>query len=113
VLTGDLDRERRLEGLVSWSSSGTGIWASETRAGSGWKRTVVPVVPSPGIGMRPVTRFLEFCRYLRSFYPPTVRIAIVCDNYSPHLSIAKASRVGDWIEPNNVEIAYPPASSLG
>ena len=25
-------------------------------------------------------RFLEFCRYLRSLYPPQVRIAIVCDN---------------------------------
>jgi hypothetical protein len=24
--------------------------------------------------------FLEFCRYLRSLYPPDVRIAIVCDN---------------------------------
>jgi hypothetical protein len=23
-------------------------------------------------------RFLEFCRYLRSLYPPDVRIAIVC-----------------------------------
>src|SRR5262249_24784278 len=25
-------------------------------------------------------RFLEFCRYLRSLYPPEIRIAIVCDN---------------------------------
>ena len=25
-------------------------------------------------------RFLEFCRYLRSLYPPQVRIAIICDN---------------------------------
>lgn len=29
------------------------------------------------------TQFLEFCRYLRSLYPSSVRIAIVCDNYSP------------------------------
>ena len=29
------------------------------------------------------TRFLEFCRYLRSLYPPSVPIAIVCDNFSP------------------------------
>jgi len=28
-------------------------------------------------------RFLEFCRYLRSLYPPQVRIAIICDNFSP------------------------------
>jgi len=31
-------------------------------------------------------RFLEFCRYLRSLYPPQVRIAIICDNFSPHLN---------------------------
>jgi hypothetical protein len=31
------------------------------------------------------TTFLAFCRYLRSLYPPEVRIAIVLDNYSPHL----------------------------
>jgi hypothetical protein len=29
------------------------------------------------------TRFLEFCRYLPSLYPPDVRIAIACDNFSP------------------------------
>jgi hypothetical protein len=28
-------------------------------------------------------RFLEFCRYLRSLYPPRTRIAIICDNFSP------------------------------
>ncbi|MEV6995843.1 IS630 family transposase [Streptomyces sp. NPDC093228] len=28
------------------------------------------------------TRFLEFCRYLRSLYPPEIRIAIVLDNFS-------------------------------
>ena len=37
------------------------------------------------------TRFLEFCRYLRTLYPPDVRIAIVVDNFSPHLS-TKADR---------------------
>jgi transposase len=29
------------------------------------------------------TQFLAFCRYLRSLYPPAVRIAIVLDNFSP------------------------------
>jgi hypothetical protein len=29
--------------------------------------------------------FLAFCRYLRSLYSPEVRIAIVLDNFSPHL----------------------------
>src|SRR5277367_5937332 len=54
------------------------------------------------------TRFLEFCCYLRSLYPPEVRIAIVCDNYSPHLTTAKDGRVGAWASANNVEIAYTP-----
>ena len=38
--------------------------------------------------------FLEFCRYLRSLHPPQVRIAIICDNFSPHLTTAKDARVG-------------------
>jgi transposase len=56
-------------------------------------------------------RFLEFCRYLRSLYPASVRIAIVCDNFSPHLSTRKDRRVGTWAEANNVEIAYTPTNS--
>jgi transposase len=56
-------------------------------------------------------RFLEFCRYLRTLYPPSVRIAVVCDNYSPHLSTARDARVGDWAKANNVEIAYTPTNS--
>ena len=45
---------------------------------------------------------LTFCRYLRSLYPPEVRIAIVCYNFSPHLSTTKDGRVGDWAATNNV-----------
>jgi transposase len=56
-------------------------------------------------------RFLEFCRYLRSLYPQPVRIAIVCDNFSPHLTTRKDARVGDWAKANNVEIAYTPTNS--
>jgi len=56
-------------------------------------------------------RFLEFCRYLRSLYPPDVRIAIVCDNYSPHLTTAKDRRVATWATASNVEIAYTPTNS--
>jgi transposase len=37
------------------------------------------------------TQFLEFCRYLRSLYPADVRIAIVADNFSPHLMGAAGS----------------------
>jgi len=54
------------------------------------------------------TEFLAFCRYLRSLHPARVRIAIVLDNFSPHLSTATDSRVGDWAKANNVEFAYVP-----
>lgn len=54
------------------------------------------------------TQFLAFCRYLRSLHPPEVRIAIVLDNFSPHLSTKKDQRVGEWAEANNVELAYVP-----
>ena len=56
-------------------------------------------------------RFLEFCRYLRSLYPVTTRIAIICDNFSPHLATRKDCRVGTWATANNVEIAYTPTNS--
>jgi transposase len=57
------------------------------------------------------TRFLEFCRYLRTLYPPSTRIAIVCDNYSPHLSTRRDTRAGNWAAANNVEFAYTPTNS--
>jgi transposase len=57
------------------------------------------------------TTFLEFCRYLRSLYPPEVRIAIVMDNFSPHLSTKKDGRVGAWAAANNVELAYVPTNA--
>ena len=37
-----------------------------------------------------------------------MRIAIVLDNFSPHLSTKKDHRVGDWAAANNVELAYVP-----
>jgi len=55
--------------------------------------------------------FLAFCRYLRSLYPPAVRIAIVLDNFSPHLSTNKDGRVGEWAAANNVELAYVPTNA--
>ncbi len=48
-------------------------------------------------------RFLEFCRYLRSLCPASVRIAIICDNVSPHLTTKRDVRVGTWAAANNVE----------
>jgi transposase len=54
------------------------------------------------------TEFLAFCRYLRRLYPRQVRIAIVLDNFSPHLTTKTDDRVGRWAERNNVELAYVP-----
>jgi transposase len=53
------------------------------------------------------TEFLAFCRYLRSC-TPHVRIAIVLDDFSPHLSTKTDTRVGDWAAANNVELDYVP-----
>ncbi len=52
--------------------------------------------------------FLEFLRYVRSLYPPEVRIAIVLDNFAPHLSTKNDTRVGEYAEANNIELAYVP-----
>ena len=56
-------------------------------------------------------RFLEFCRYLRTLYPLQVRIAIICDNFSPYLTTRKDKRVGQWATASNTEIAYTPANA--
>ncbi|WP_329172816.1 IS630 family transposase [Streptomyces sp. NBC_01477] len=57
------------------------------------------------------SKFLEFCRYLRSLHPVGTRIAIICDNYSPHLTTKRCQRVGTWAAANNAEIAYTPTNS--
>ena len=57
------------------------------------------------------TAFLQFARHLRTLYPPEVRIAIVMDNFSPHLSTTVDTRVGDWAAANNVELAYVPTNA--
>jgi hypothetical protein len=54
--------------------------------------------------------FLQFCRYLRSLHPPHVRIAIVCDNFSPHLTTRKDKRVGQWAAASNADIACTPSN---
>ena len=43
--------------------------------------------------------------------PAEVRIAIVCDNLSPHLSTKVDTRVGGWAAANTVEIARTPTNS--
>ncbi|MFN3254384.1 MAG: IS630 family transposase [Ilumatobacter sp.] len=57
------------------------------------------------------TAFIRFLRYVRKLHPPEVRIAIVLDNFSPHLSTKKDQRVGEWAAANNVELAYTPTYS--
>jgi transposase len=54
------------------------------------------------------TEFLAFLRYVRSLHPPGVRIAVVLDNSSPHLSTKTDAREGEWARANNVELAYTP-----
>jgi transposase len=48
--------------------------------------------------------FLAFSRYIRSLYPPSVRLHLILDNFSPH----KGELVRAWAEQNNVELAYTP-----
>lgn len=54
------------------------------------------------------TEFLAFMRYIRSLHPPVQRIAVIMDNYGPHLSTKVDTRVGDWAAASNVELAYVP-----
>jgi DDE superfamily endonuclease len=55
--------------------------------------------------------FLVFLRYVRSLYPPGVRLGLVLDNYSPHLSTRDDPRVGQWAAANNVDLAYVPTNA--
>jgi len=57
------------------------------------------------------TEFLAFLRYLRTLHPGEVRLAIVLDNFSPHLTTKTDRRVAEWAEANNVELAYTPTYS--
>lgn len=59
------------------------------------------------------SKFLEFCRYLRSLHSADVRIAIVCDNYAPHVTTKRCRRVGAWAAAHDAEIVYTPTNSSG
>ncbi len=54
------------------------------------------------------TAFLAFLRYIRSRHPEKMRMAIVLDNFSPHLSTGTDARIGRWAKRHNVELAYLP-----
>ena len=95
------------------------------RRGSGsvvtWRRAQMVLLPAQGMDVAAIAkvaftsqdraRFLEFRRHLRSLYPPQVRIAIICDNFSPHLSTATDGRAGAWAAAHNTQIACTPASA--
>ena len=53
-----------------------------------WARTSWPGTSS----RKTRTRLPGFCRYLRSLYPPEVRIAIICDNFSPPRTTTRDSK---------------------
>ena len=55
--------------------------------------------------------FLVFLRYLRTLYPPGIRLGIVLDNFSPHLSTRDDPRVAEWAAANNVELASTPTNA--
>ena len=65
-------------------------------------------ITGPWLPPQPCRRDLKV---YRSLYPPEVRIAVVMDNFSPHLSTVKDARVGDWAAANNVELAYVPTNA--
>jgi hypothetical protein len=48
---------------------------------------------------------------VRSLYSLAVRIAIVLDNSSPHLSTRTDRRVGRWAAANNVELVETPTNA--
>ncbi|WP_374050439.1 hypothetical protein [Streptomyces roseicoloratus] len=56
---------------------------------------------------------MRLCRYPRSLYPAGVRIAVVRDDFSPHLTTKRCRRVADRTEANNVEITYTPNEESG
>lgn len=48
--------------------------------------------------------FKKFLRYVRSLHPADVRIGIVLDNFSPHVS----HDIAAWAVANNIELAFTP-----
>jgi hypothetical protein len=51
------------------------------------------------------SKSLEFCRDLPSHCSPEVRIAVMLDNFGPHLSTERGPRLGKWAKASNVELA--------
>lgn len=49
-----------------------------------------------------------FLRYVRSLHPEHKRLAIILDNFSPHLTTKTDNRVGDYAAAHNIELVYVP-----
>ena len=109
-------RRPRQPGRAEEAPPAGDLQVSPTGSGTCWPGTTCPrdrlyghvVVPQgahavPGVLPLPAPR----C------YPPEVRIAIVLDNFTPHLSTRTASRVGTWAAANNVELTYVPSTPPG
>ena len=88
--------------LAALSAAGVSVWLDDLSR----DRLYGHVKPRKRRG-----EFLTFRRYLRSLYPSQVRIGIVLDNASAHLSTRKDRRVGQWAQANNVELAYTPTNA--
>ena len=89
------------------------------RRGSGsvvtWRRAQMVLLSAQGMGVPAIAKVAftseDRVRDVGGLYPPATRIAIICDNFSPHLTTAKDARVGTWAAANNAEIACTPTNS--
>jgi hypothetical protein len=59
------------------------------------------------------TQFLAFVRHLRTLHQPAVRIAIVLDNFSPHLSTKTDQRVARWAQRTTSSSPTPRPTHMG
>lgn len=51
--------------------------------------------------------FLPFLKYLRSLYPPAVKLYVIQDNFSPH----RRREVREWAENHQVELVFTPTNA--
>jgi hypothetical protein len=54
--------------------------------------------------------FLAFLRYVRSLYPEHQRLAIILDNFSPHLTTTTDTRLGDCTPPTTSSWCTSPST---
>jgi hypothetical protein len=52
--------------------------------------------------------FLQFLRYVLSLCPEHKRLAIILDDFSPHLTTKTDRHVGDYAEAHSIELVYVP-----